>query len=269
VTWARAGRMESRAMAWIEAHQNLPNHPKVLRLAALMEWSNDVTVAKLLKFWWWCVDYAEDGDLRKHDDQTVAGAVVLNGDEGKRFVQAMVAVCLLDRKPYFRVHDWWTYFGPCLRAKYKRSPQKWNRIRDLYSDGSCTGYVTGTVPDTYPPTNLPTNPPTPPSGGGVVDDGMEDESFAKRWLSEHYRDPTKLCFTNTARSAVHIQFTSLIAQFGRKAACEAVSEGCVKPDVGEPVAWARSKLTNQRNRTSLAKSSSHKPVTGVRVFGKR
>ncbi len=41
-----------------------------------------------------------------------------------------------------KIHDWWQYAGPFLRSKYKKSPEKWQRIRNLY--------VTVTSPDTKP-----------------------------------------------------------------------------------------------------------------------
>lgn len=144
-------------MAWIESHIALRDHPKVLDLAAHMEWQDpDLALGKLHRFWYWCVDHAEDGDLRKYNDGQIGRAVGLNGAGCKKFVEAMVAARLLDREPYFRVHDWWRYYGPALRSKYKRSQQKWEFIRNLY--------VTVTAPDhlTSPHLTLPGEQPTSP-----------------------------------------------------------------------------------------------------------
>lgn len=166
-------------MAWIVSHQAVERHPKTLRLMDAMGWDLDTTVGKLHRFWWWCVDYAEDGDLRKHNDGSLGGAVGLNGDKAKLFVQSMVEACLLDREPYFRVHDWWEYFGPFLLAKYKRSPDKWMRVRKLYnsdahgaSNSSNPDYPpTHPPPKPNPPTNIPNPPTIPANGNGVADDG--------------------------------------------------------------------------------------------------
>lgn len=119
-------------MAWIESHQALRDHPKTIDLMALMGWDLDTNIGKLHRFWWWCVDYAEDGDLRKHNDSRLAIAVGLNSNQGKQFVEAMVKSGWIDREPYFRVHDWWDYIGLFLQRKYQRQPEKWQKVRDLY-----------------------------------------------------------------------------------------------------------------------------------------
>ena len=122
---------------------------------SLTGWDLDTCLGKLHRFWWWCVDYAEDGDLRRHNDDRLGLAVgVLPGEESRRFVEAMVAARWLDRDPYFRVHDWWNYIGKFLQSKYKRDPAKWQSVKDLY----CTGTVTGTAP---PNLTNPTKPNQP------------------------------------------------------------------------------------------------------------
>jgi hypothetical protein len=121
-------------MAWIESHQDIETHPKTLDLMTFMGWELDMAVSKLHRFWWWCLRYAEDGDLRKHNDDRLARAVALNGgDEAKRFVEAMVKARWLDREPYFRVHNWWKYAGRLLQIRYKHDPEKWRKVRALYS----------------------------------------------------------------------------------------------------------------------------------------
>lgn len=126
-------------MAWIESHQTIERHRKTKKLMRLMEWDLDTTIGKLHRFWWWCVDYAEDGDLRKFSDDDIGESVALNGEPASKFVEAMVASCWIDRDPHFRVHDWWDYVGPWLRSRYKRSPEKWETVRN--------GYVTTNQPD--------------------------------------------------------------------------------------------------------------------------
>lgn len=127
----------------------------------------DQAIGKIHRFWWWCTKYAEDGDLRKHNDDRLARAVGLNGgQEASRFVEAMVASCWIDREPYFRVHDWWDYFGYFLMRKYGDSPDKWKHIKSLYVT------VQGTVQEPSAPSlALPTKPNltkpdiTPPPAG--------------------------------------------------------------------------------------------------------
>lgn len=152
-------------MAWIESHQQLKDHPKVIDLMCSMGWGLNETIGALHRFWWWCVDYAEDGDLRKHNDARIALAVGLNVDAGKHFVDSMVQSCWIDREPYFRVHDWWDYVGLFLQIKYKHNPIKWNRIRKKYKNGS-NNRSKNSIPNlTKPNLTKPNTPPISPSGG--------------------------------------------------------------------------------------------------------
>ena len=175
-------------MAWIESHQAIERHPKTIELMTRMGWDLDTTVGKLHRLWWWCVDYAEDGDLRKHNDARIGAAVGLNGEASKRFIEAMVASGWIDRKPYFRVHDWWDHIGLFLQSKYKRYPDKWKRVRGLYqgnrsSNRSRNGCVTANQPN-QPNRTKPTDR-TPPSSSPsakilpleAFDEAMRDESF--------------------------------------------------------------------------------------------
>ncbi len=119
-------------MPWIEFHQALERHPKTRALADKMGWSIDETIGKLARFWWWCLDYAWDGDLRKFRGQigTLLGLV---GEAAQKFEKAMVKVGFIDARPIFRIHDWWDHAGYYLGAKYKQKPDKWQKVRARYS----------------------------------------------------------------------------------------------------------------------------------------
>jgi hypothetical protein len=143
-------------MAWIESHQTLLHHPKTLDLMNLMEWDVDTTLGKLHRFWWWCMDYAPDGDLRRHNHPRLGAAVGIPRDQSDRFVNAMIQAGFLDALPYFRVHDWWEYTGPFLQIKYKRHPEIWQRVRDMYQ---VYPYSTGTNEQVQPYSAVPPNQP--------------------------------------------------------------------------------------------------------------
>lgn len=137
-------------MAWIESHQVLDRHPKVLMLMSLMKWDKDTAIGKLHRFWWWCVDYAEDGDLRKyHADQIGAALDILPGKLSNQFLDNMVEAKWIDTDPYLRVHDWWRYIGRFLQVKYKMHPEKWQAVKDLYinnlpnntPDNGCNNHI--------------------------------------------------------------------------------------------------------------------------------
>lgn len=121
---------------WIASYQDLKDHPKVHDLMRFMGWGLDETLGKLHRFWWWVQSYAEDGDLRKHNDERLGAIVGLNDQDSKKFVEAMVKSCWIDREPYFRVHDWWDHIGLFLRRKYGDKRDKWRRVQHLYSPGT-------------------------------------------------------------------------------------------------------------------------------------
>ena len=117
---------------WIQSHSTLATHPKMYRLMRLMNWEASYAIGTLIMFWWWCLSYAPDGDLRRYDSAELGTAAGLSGEEADHFPKAMIQAGFLDETPYFRVHDWWDYAGPLLRAKHKRNPHIWKHIRDLY-----------------------------------------------------------------------------------------------------------------------------------------
>lgn len=120
-------------MSWIESHQKIKEHPKTLRLASYMDWSINETIGVLHRFWWWCIDYCEDGDLRKYNDIELGAAVGLNKDSAKMFIEKMVLSGFIDKKPFFRVHDWLDYAGRYLESKYRTSnPKKLLKIKQKF-----------------------------------------------------------------------------------------------------------------------------------------
>lgn len=150
-------------MAWIESHQDLLDHPKILRLSRTLGISQNEAIGVVHRFWWWALKYAEDGDLRRFNDDDLAHAVGLNG-RGKDFVEAMVtcggdaASGFIDREPYFRIHDWWDYAGKFLQSKYKHNPVKYKRISKLYKNRSRVVHRTVKEHDTLPNLTLHNQP---------------------------------------------------------------------------------------------------------------
>lgn len=224
-------------MAWIESHQAIERHPKTLHLMGLMGWDTDTAIAKLHRFWWWCVDYAEDGDLRKYNDATIGAAVGLNGDQAKAFVTSMVEARWLDREPYFRVHDWWQYIGKFLRIKYK-SPEgaaKWQVVRDAY--------------DNNPPNNSPsggckarnlTNQPTNPTNHAAVDVGGAGGDELDTRIREYVGQHPKLPWDD---AKTHANIRALVEKAGW-GVTQALIDEAVKLGKSFPAAWALAKWTN-------------------------
>ena len=183
-------------MAWIESHQQLKDHPKVFDLMCAMGWNLKETIGALHMFWWWCVDYAEDGDLRKHNDARIATAVGLNSDQAKNFVDAMCQSGWIDREPYFRVHDWWHYVGRFLNGKYSSEPKRWKRVKCMYEGRKVTRRLPS-LPNLTKPNLTKPIPPISPNG----------ESFEIFW--KEY--PRKIAKQNALKAWLKLNPDSALA----------------------------------------------------------
>ena len=149
---------------WIESHQEILNHPKTIRLSHLMGWSINETIGVLHRFWWWCLSYAEDGNLSKFTEEDINVAVGLNSENKSKLVDSMINSGLLDKTPVLRVHDWFDYAGRYLKAKYhETNPRKIEKIRKTYSvpKGSPKGLPKGSPKGRLKESNLPNLPNLP------------------------------------------------------------------------------------------------------------
>ena len=119
-------------MSQIVLDSGVAGNRKTLMLISRMGWAELEAVGRLTLFFGWCADQAEDGDLRRFNDSVLAAAAKLPATHGKKFIDALVDISFLERRPYFRIRNWWDWQGVVLREKYKREPAAWHRIRDLY-----------------------------------------------------------------------------------------------------------------------------------------
>jgi hypothetical protein len=143
---------------WIESHQSLADHPKLYELCGLMEWETDLAIGKLHRFWWWCLDYAPDGNLGRFNDTQIALGMGVAIPQAKRLVEALVQSRWIDRQPYFRVHDWWDYVGSFLRIKYKNKPGQWEAVKLAYLGPDSLAAKTATASTRKPDRALPLAP---------------------------------------------------------------------------------------------------------------
>ncbi len=109
-------------MAWIKSHQNLSNHPKVLKLCNRTNKNKAEIIGYLHLFWWWVLDYAEDGDLSKFKNVLII--------EGLK-IQDLKDCGFIDNDE--KVHDWIDFAGEFLRLKYHtNNPKKYKKIVRKY-----------------------------------------------------------------------------------------------------------------------------------------
>ena len=103
-------------MAWLESHQTLADHPKTRKLARILSIGKPTVIGHLHCFWWWALDYADDGDLSRFDALDIAIGAEWDGDPDT-FVMAMVQAGFIDDGDALTIHDWEDYAGKLLNRK--------------------------------------------------------------------------------------------------------------------------------------------------------
>ena len=110
-------------MAWIEVHDNLPDHPKVIDLADLLNMDKDAVVGKLIRLWTWALNSREDGYLRAQDATTVADVMRVKLKPAALIV-ALVEVGFLDPADGgYRIHDWDEHVSRLMELRERRRSQ--------------------------------------------------------------------------------------------------------------------------------------------------
>lgn len=119
-------------MAWIESHQELRDHPKTIRLATRLGVHRMQAIGHLHALWWWCLAYADAGDLTEFDNLEVALGAGWDGDADV-FVESLTAAGWLtaDRQ----VHDWHDYAGKLVERRRMDAERK-TSMRSFYASGA-------------------------------------------------------------------------------------------------------------------------------------
>lgn len=108
-------------MAWIEFHQQLGRHPKVLRLAGKLHVHPAQTIGHLAYLWWWSLDYAPNGDLSASTSTEVAAAAVWPGN-ADGFLAALKETGWVDDDGM--LHDWMDYAGRLVEERRRDAERK-------------------------------------------------------------------------------------------------------------------------------------------------
>ncbi|MCM3783697.1 DnaD domain protein [Neobacillus mesonae] len=163
-------------MAWIESHQELARHPKAKRFARLLGVTLPAAIGHLHFFWWWAMDYAQDGDISKYEKEDIADASHWEGDP-ETLYSALLGSKFIDEDGF--IHDWFDYAGRLVEKREQNKERK-RRSRANKKDGqsshapvtrdvpvtdeSVTGLPNPTQPNPTEP--YPTKPNQPEIGGG-------------------------------------------------------------------------------------------------------
>ena len=132
-------------MAWIEAHQELRNHPKTKKAARLLGVSRPQLIGHLFCLWWWCLDYSANGNLAAFDNADIADGAEWDGDPD-RFVQSLIECGPSDRPGFLvdngnglEVKDWCDYGGKYITKRDQgRERQRNFRIKKRFSNADVT-----------------------------------------------------------------------------------------------------------------------------------
>jgi hypothetical protein len=114
--------MGGGVMAWIESHQELGTHPKLLKLARVLHVGKPCAIGYLHYLWWWAVDYAPEGDLSKFEALDIAIGGEWEG-EPEVFVEALVRCGFLDETEGngLVIHDWESYAGKLIDRRERNA----------------------------------------------------------------------------------------------------------------------------------------------------
>jgi DnaD/phage-associated family protein len=120
-------------MAWIESHQELARHPKTKKFARMLEISLPSAVGHLHFFWWWAMDYAQDGSLARYDAADIADACGWEG-EASTLQNALIESGFIDdENDDLIIHDWHEYAGRLIEKREQNKERK-KKSRGRHAD---------------------------------------------------------------------------------------------------------------------------------------
>lgn len=115
-------------MAWIKSSQELPQHPKTKRLCRALGIDVPQAIGHLHLLWYFCLDYAPDGNLSRHATADIADAMMWDG-EPQKLIDALINSGFLDSDfgKELSVHDWHEYGGRLLAMRQHNAAKqrKW------------------------------------------------------------------------------------------------------------------------------------------------
>mgnify|MGYP000879961619 CR=1 FL=1 len=122
-------------MAYVEAHAGLRDHLKTKKVARLLGIPKVQVIGHMLCLWWWCQEYAQDGDLSGFDTADIAEAAEYEGDP-QTFVDALLNCGVKGGAGFLYidvetdamvVNDWFQYGGKLFTQR----SQSATRMRNM------------------------------------------------------------------------------------------------------------------------------------------
>lgn len=112
-------------MAWIEVHQTLRDHRKLLQCADALNVEPVKLMGMLISLWLWALDNAPDGNLSGISEKTIARVMYYPEKKAASLVKTLVAENWLEQKDgVLAIHDWSEYAGRLMERREKDRARK-------------------------------------------------------------------------------------------------------------------------------------------------
>lgn len=240
-------------MAWIELHDTLPDHEKVVAVADILKMDKDLVVGKLVRLWTWALNNRESGVFKARDIATIAEVMRFRG-KPQRLVDALTEARLLDKSgDAYVIHDWDERVGMLLakrestraqtRARVQKHRMKTSNAAVTQSNADCNALHERCVTDDVTQSNAATVPK--PYIDDDDDDNTDNRAHAREEVIHNVkiayslsfgRDPTNAEVDGLVRNALVYDMAELIGEAIRRAAIHGASS--VVPYVGKILrAW--------------------------------
>lgn len=147
-------------MLWIRVASDLPDSPKLGKLARVLRINRDAAIARVVGLWGWAARHAPDGNLSGIPSEEIAQGAKWRGHPG-RFLAGLKSVSFIDRDGF--IHEWERFNGALLRdAKRKRDKRFTERIKALESADKSKDAGADAVGPTLRNVTRPVNKEQPP-----------------------------------------------------------------------------------------------------------
>lgn len=116
-------------MAWMELHDTLPDHYKVIGASSALKMDKDAFVGKLVRLWLWALNHRESGFLRENEAETVAEIMRYRGKPAT-LIAALLEAGLIDREEGgYRIHGWEDSVGMLISKREEQRAMSRERKR--------------------------------------------------------------------------------------------------------------------------------------------
>ena len=132
---------------WIEIHQSLPTHRKIVSAGHLLNVPRMSLIGHMVCLWTWALDNAESGNLTGLSPEVIALGAQWVGDPDA-FVNALIQVGFLDQtQNQLRIHDWNDYAGRLIARRIADRERKRSLRLSARNPGDVRRKSAPTVPN--------------------------------------------------------------------------------------------------------------------------